>query len=71
MDHFLSVENERQRTKMPKLYLLLQIGYLIYNFCSENSSINPMKTVTCERCNTHTLYHSVRIIIPKIINNMK
>ena len=29
-----------------------------------------MKTPTRENCNAHALYHSIKIIIGKIINNM-
>ena len=29
-----------------------------------------MKTVVSEICNTHTMYHSVKDIIPNIINNI-
>ena len=51
-----------RETKMSKFYLLLQVG--------KKSSINWMKTVTSERCNTHTLYQSVGDIFPNIINNI-
>ena len=58
---------------MPKLSPLLQIVSLkIYNFNLEkrNSRIGGMKTVTIERWNIHTLYHSIKGIIPKVINNI-
>ena len=51
-------------TKMSKL-----IGSLILQRGKKNLSIIGTKTVTIEKCNTHTLYYFVNGIIPKIINN--
>ena len=36
----------------------------------KTSNIDRIKTFTSKRCDTHTLYHSVKGIIPKIINNI-
>ena len=56
----------RTENKMSKLSLLLQLSFLPYNFGTrKKSSINQMKTVTSERCNNHTLCHSIRSIIKK------
>ena len=68
MDHLLCVEEcKRQKSQFS---LLLQIGSFLRIFVErrEKSSIDRMKTVTSERCNTHTLNHSVKGIIPKVIN---
>ena len=59
-------------TEMSKLSLIPQEGSLIYNFRLErkNWNIDRMKNDTSERCSTYTLYHSVKVIIPKVTNNM-
>ena len=61
-------------TKMSKLLLLSQVGStffdLKFSLGKENSSIDRMKIVASGRCNSHTLHHLVRSIIPKITNNM-
>ena len=51
---------------------LLPVGSLVYNFCwdKKKSSIDQIKSVTGERCNTHTAYHSVKGITAKIINTI-
>ena len=36
----------------------------------QKSIIDRMKIVTRERWNSHTVYHSVKGIIPKILNNI-
>ena len=36
----------------------------------KKSSIDQIKSVTGERCNTHTAYHSVKGITVKIINTI-
>ena len=56
---------------MSKLSLLLQLGSSIHNFLWENSVINWMRIVTSDICNTHTFYHSVKGIIPKIVIYIK
>ena len=37
----------------------------------EKSIIDQMKTVTSERCNTHTMYHLAKSIISKVIKNIQ
>ena len=63
---------ETKISKMPKLSLVLQVSSLTNNFPFEkkNSSFNRMKTVTSERSNTHTPYHSMKAIIPEILNDI-
>ena len=53
-------------TKMSKFALQSQVGSLICNFCRQKVT-DQMKSVRSQRCNTHTLYHSVKDIIPKIM----
>ena len=53
-------------TKMSKFALQSQPGSLICNFCWQKVT-DQMKSVRSQRCNTHTLYHSVKDIIPKIM----
>lgn len=36
----------------------------------KNSSLDQVKTITEESCNTHDLYHSIKGIISKITNNI-
>ena len=52
MDHLLLVE-VREWQRLQKLYLLLLVGSSVKSVCSENSSIDRVKTVTRERCDTH------------------
>ena len=49
---------------MSKLFLLSQIGSLIYNFVKKrkNLSINRMKSVTSQTWNGRTVYRSVNSI---------
>ena len=63
---------ETKISKMPKLSLVLQVSSLTNNFPFEkkNSSFNRMKTVTSERSKTHTPYHSMKAIIPEILNDI-
>ena len=52
--------------KMSKFALQSHIGSLICYFCWQKVT-DQMKSVRSQRCNTHTLYHSVKDIIPKIM----
>ena len=57
---------------MSKLFLFSQICSLIYNIVERRkiSSMNRMKLVTSERWNTRTVYHSVKGILPRIMDNI-
>ena len=59
------------KTTVSKVFLHLQVCSSMYNFVErKKSSIDWIKTATIERCNTFTLYHSVKGIIPEILNNI-
>lgn len=59
------LRNARDRQKCQKLSLISHVHSLVYNFHRDKKE----KTVTNEGCNTHILYHLVKDVFRKIINN--
>ena len=55
---------------MSKLSLDFVVRFFNLQSLFGGKKMHGMKTVTKEKCNIHTLHHSVEDIIPKIINNL-
>lgn len=71
MNHLALVDKNVQKcTKMSKLSLDFVVRFFNLQSLFGGKKMHGMKTVTKEKCNIHTLHHSIEDIIPKIINNL-